>query len=175
MTVYCEIHLAQRAILKEFISNIPILKLIYCEIEHEPFGNPTASAHGIFLMFRLYFTVYPSSCHNTVKYLHWVATHCLIDWCTSKYIGWPVATPDNQKYGWMYGLMVGWRNDYGYGYVSILQLILLLLNHPTIPLHQRLHWQVLQLLQHMLLQQQIQCYVNENVCIVTRVGIYCQI
>ena len=32
MYVYWEIHLAQRATLKVFISNIPLLKIIYCTI-----------------------------------------------------------------------------------------------------------------------------------------------
>ena len=34
MSVYWEIHLAQRAILKELISNIPHLKIIYCTEIH---------------------------------------------------------------------------------------------------------------------------------------------
>ena len=34
MSVYWEIHLAQGAILKDFISNIPLLKIIYCTVLH---------------------------------------------------------------------------------------------------------------------------------------------
>ena len=42
----------------------------------------------------------------------------------------------------------------GYGYVSTLQLILLLLKQLILQLQQDLHWQLLQLLQLVLLQQQ---------------------
>ena len=35
------------------------------EIWLEPSGNPSGSALGISLVLRLYFTVYPSSRHNT--------------------------------------------------------------------------------------------------------------
>ena len=38
---------------------------MYCEIQPEPSGNPSGSALGISLGLRLYFTVYPSSHHNT--------------------------------------------------------------------------------------------------------------
>ena len=38
---------------------------VYGEIWPEPSGNPLGSAHGISLVLRLYFTVHPSSCHNT--------------------------------------------------------------------------------------------------------------
>ena len=54
--------------------------------------------------------------------------------------------------------------------VSTLQLIFLLLQQLILQLHQDLNLQLVQLLQILLLQQQIQCYVNDNVCIVTRVG-----
>ena len=38
---------------------------IYGEIQPEPLGNPLGSALRISLVLRLYFTVYPSSRHNT--------------------------------------------------------------------------------------------------------------
>ena len=37
---------------------------IYGEMKPEPSRNPSGSALGISLVPRLYFTVYPSSCHN---------------------------------------------------------------------------------------------------------------
>ena len=44
---------------------------IFCEIEPEPSRNPLVSALGISLELRLYFTVYPSSCHSTdTVFLH---------------------------------------------------------------------------------------------------------
>ena len=49
----------------------------------------------------------------------------------------------------------GYWDDYGYGYESILQLNLLLLNHLILQLHQDLQWQLLQLVQLLILQQQI--------------------
>ena len=38
---------------------------IYGEFQHKPSENPSGSAHGISFMLRVYFTVYPSSRHNT--------------------------------------------------------------------------------------------------------------
>ena len=85
---------------------------------------------------------------------------------------------DEWIYGCIYGLL-NLTNDYGYvycyGYMSTLQQILFLLKHPIIQLQHYLHWQLLPLLQHMLLQQQIHCEENDNVCIVTQVGMYCEI
>ena len=51
-----------------------------------PEGNPLGSALAIFLSLRLYFTVYPSSHHNTdtVK-------------CTVCTLQWPALTPTNTE------------------------------------------------------------------------------
>ena len=72
---------------------------------------------------------------------------------------------------WMDGWMDGWTNGYGYGYccgcMSTLQLIQLLQKKSIIKLQQYLHHLLLQVLHH--------CYLNENGCIVTKGGIYCEI
>ena len=70
--------------------------------------------------------------------------------------------------------MDGWlTNVYDYCYVTALPIILLLLKESTLQLQQDLHCQLLQLVQHMPLQQQINSQVNVNVC--TPVGIYYEI
>ena len=59
--------------------------------------------------------------------------------------------------------------------MSTLQLIQLLQKQSILQVQQYLHCLMLQLLQHMLLLKQVKGKLNENVCIVTQVGIYCEI
>ena len=103
--------------------------------------------------------------------------HAILDgWMDGWINGWMNQWIDDE---WMDVRMDGWTNGYGYGYcsdcMSTLQLIQLLQKQSILQLQQYIHCLILQLLQHMLLLKQVHCLLNENVCIVTRVRIYCEI